>query len=154
MFSGVVDRSLGSVNPAFLALQYDVLKDFEPVALTASVPLLIVAKKAMSANHLDELIAWLKANPEKASEGKNTSHLAAILFQRETGAHLALVPYRGPGRRSTTGRFRCWRSCLLMAAYLSPPAPIKLVGAGRRLQEPRAHWNLKGRKRRKPLYAS
>ena len=89
------------VNPAFLALQYDVLKDFEPVALTASVPLLIVAKKAIAANDLKELIAWLKANPDKASEGTggrgNTSHLAATLFQRETGAHLALVPYRGAG---------------------------------------------------------
>jgi tripartite-type tricarboxylate transporter receptor subunit TctC len=89
------------VNPAFLALQYDVLKNFEPVALTASVQLLIVAKKAMPANRLNELIAWLKANPDKASEGTggrgNTSHLAAILFQRETGARLALVPYRGAG---------------------------------------------------------
>src|SRR5262245_15629543 len=89
------------VNPAFLALQYDVLKDFEPVALTASVPLLVVAKKANPANDLKELITWLKANPDKASEGTggrgNTSHLAAILFQREIDTRVALVPYRGAG---------------------------------------------------------
>ena len=49
--------------------QYDVLNDFEPVALLASSPLLIVAKKAMPAKDLKELIAWLKANPDKASRG-------------------------------------------------------------------------------------
>src|SRR5262245_53149702 len=57
------------VNPAFLPLQYDVLKDFAPVGLTATVSLLIVAKKAMPANDLKELIAWLRANPNKASQG-------------------------------------------------------------------------------------
>src|SRR5215510_6580414 len=80
------------VNPAFLSLQYDVLKDFKPIALTATVQLLIVAKKAMPANDLKELIAWLRANPGKASQGTggpgNTSHLAAILFQKETGTQL------------------------------------------------------------------
>jgi tripartite-type tricarboxylate transporter receptor subunit TctC len=89
------------VNPAFLSLQYDVLKDFEPVALTATVKLLIVAKKAMPANDLKELTGWLRANPGKASQGTggpgNTSHLAAILFQKETGTRLGLVTYRGAG---------------------------------------------------------
>jgi tripartite-type tricarboxylate transporter receptor subunit TctC len=87
------------VNPAFLALQYDVLKDFEPVALAASVQLLIVAKKATPASNLKELIAWLRANPDKASVGTggrgNTSHLAAVLFQMGTGTRLGFVPYRG-----------------------------------------------------------
>jgi tripartite-type tricarboxylate transporter receptor subunit TctC len=89
------------VNPAFLSLQYNVLKDFEPVALTATVQLLIVAKKAMPANDLKELIAWLKANPDKASQGTggrgNVSHLAAVFFQKETGTRLGFVPYRGAG---------------------------------------------------------
>jgi tripartite-type tricarboxylate transporter receptor subunit TctC len=89
------------VNPAFLSLQYDVLKDFEPIALTATVQLLIVAKKAMPANDLKELIAWLRANPDKASQGTggrgNVSHLAAVFFQKETGTRLGFVPYRGAG---------------------------------------------------------
>jgi tripartite-type tricarboxylate transporter receptor subunit TctC len=89
------------INPAFLALPYDVLNDFEPVALTATVPLMIVAKKAMPANNLQELIAWLKANPDKASLGTggrgNVSHLGAIFFQSETGTRMGLVPYRGAG---------------------------------------------------------
>ena len=89
------------INPAFLALHYDVLNDFEPIALTASVPLLVVAKKAMPANNLKELIAWLKANPDKASLGTggrgNVSHLAAVFFQRETGTRMGIVPYRAAG---------------------------------------------------------
>jgi tripartite-type tricarboxylate transporter receptor subunit TctC len=87
------------INPAFLALHYNVLSDFEPIALTTTVPLLIVAKKAMPANNLKELIAWLKANPDKASLGTggpgNISHLAAVLFQKETGTRTGFVPYRG-----------------------------------------------------------
>jgi tripartite-type tricarboxylate transporter receptor subunit TctC len=89
------------INPAFLALHYNVLNDFEPIALTATVPLLIVAKKAMPANNLRELIAWLKANPDKASLGTggrgNVSDLAAVFFQRETGTRMGIVPYRAAG---------------------------------------------------------
>ena len=89
------------INPAFLALHYNVLNDFEPVALTTSVPLLIVGKKAMLPNNLKELIAWLKANPDKASLGTggrgNVSHLAAVFFQRETGTRMGIVPYRAAG---------------------------------------------------------
>jgi tripartite-type tricarboxylate transporter receptor subunit TctC len=89
------------VNPAFLSLQYDVLKDFEPVALTSTGQMLIVARKAMPTNDLKELIAWLKANPDKASQGTggpgNVSHLAAVFFRKETGTRLGFVPYRGAG---------------------------------------------------------
>ena len=87
------------VNPAVLQLQYDVIKDFEPIGLLAGIELLIVAKKSITAHDLKELIAWLKANPDKASLGTagkgTTPHLAALLFQRETGTRFALVSYRG-----------------------------------------------------------
>jgi tripartite-type tricarboxylate transporter receptor subunit TctC len=56
------------VNAAY-RLQYDVLNDFEPVALLTNSSQLIGAKKTMPANDLKGLIAWLKANPEKASAG-------------------------------------------------------------------------------------
>src|SRR6202521_582342 len=56
-------------NGAVYALKYDVLNDFEPVSLVATQPLLIVAKKAMPADDLKGLIAWLKVNPGKASAG-------------------------------------------------------------------------------------
>jgi len=56
-------------NGAAFPLPYDLLTDFEPVSLLVSNPLLIVARKTMPANDLPELIAWLKANPGKASQG-------------------------------------------------------------------------------------
>jgi tripartite-type tricarboxylate transporter receptor subunit TctC len=51
----------------------------------------------MPAKDLKELIAWLKANPDNASYGFSTavSRILAVLFQKETGTHFALVPYRG-----------------------------------------------------------
>src|SRR5215471_13183104 len=87
------------LNGAIYRLSYDLVKDFEPIALVASNPMVIAAKKAMPANDLAELIAWLKANPDKASAGTTgtggASHVAAILFQKETGTRFQFVPYRG-----------------------------------------------------------
>jgi tripartite-type tricarboxylate transporter receptor subunit TctC len=95
-FGGVGTHVL---NGAVFALRYDVLKDFEPVSLIATAQLLIVAKKAMAANNLKDLIAWLKANPGKASQGNggpgSLTHFAGISFQKETGTHFGSVPYRG-----------------------------------------------------------
>ena len=56
-------------NGAAFQLPYDILNDFEPVSLLVANPLLIVARKTMPATDLRELIAWLKADPGKASQG-------------------------------------------------------------------------------------
>jgi tripartite-type tricarboxylate transporter receptor subunit TctC len=84
---------------ALYALPFDLLKDFAPVALLASEPLLVVAKKSMPAANLKELIAWLKANPGKASAGiagvGATGHVTGIAFQQATGTRFQFVPYRG-----------------------------------------------------------
>jgi len=86
-------------NGALYTLNYDVIGDFEPVSLLAATPQLIVSKKTMPANHLKELIAWLKANPDKASQGTSGiggySHLAGVLFQKRTGTRFQFVFYRG-----------------------------------------------------------
>jgi tripartite-type tricarboxylate transporter receptor subunit TctC len=86
-------------NGATYKLSYDVLNDFEPVALLVTNPLLIVTKKAVPAKNLQELIAWLKVNPGKASQGTSgvgsASHVAGAYFQRETGTSFQVVPYRG-----------------------------------------------------------
>jgi len=80
-------------------LQYDVLKDFTPISLIANIPYVLVAKKGFPANDLKTLIAWLKANPNKASVatgGVGTpQHVSALLFQDITGTHFQFVPYRG-----------------------------------------------------------
>jgi tripartite-type tricarboxylate transporter receptor subunit TctC len=58
------------VNGAGYQLQYDVVKDFEPVSLLADTPQWIVARKTFPANNLNEFIEWLKQNPGKATAGR------------------------------------------------------------------------------------
>jgi tripartite-type tricarboxylate transporter receptor subunit TctC len=87
------------VNGAVYALPYDVLHDFEPVALLTTVPLLIVARKSMPADDLKGLIAWLRANKARATWGTqgvgSPSHIGGVFFQNITGTSLRFVPYRG-----------------------------------------------------------
>jgi tripartite-type tricarboxylate transporter receptor subunit TctC len=86
-------------NGATYALQYDVVADFEPVALLSSAPLWIVTRKSMPAANLQELIAWLKANPDKATAATvgigTAAHLCGLYLQDKTGARFQFVPYRG-----------------------------------------------------------
>ncbi len=86
------------VNGAIYALQYDVLKDFEPVVLLSKNPVLIVAKNSTPANDLKGFIAWLKANPDKASAGTagagSPQHVSGLLLQNITGTRFRFVPYR------------------------------------------------------------
>jgi tripartite-type tricarboxylate transporter receptor subunit TctC len=85
-------------NAAIYSLSYDTLVDFAPIALIGSSPLVICARQNMPANSLKELIAWLKANPDKTSQGTNgpgsIMHVAGIFFQKETGTRFQFVPYR------------------------------------------------------------
>jgi len=87
------------VNGAVYQLSYDVLKDFEPVAMIASNPQLIVSKNAVPAKDLSELVAWVKANQDKVSVGTagvgSASHVGGIYFQDIIGTKLLFVPYRG-----------------------------------------------------------
>jgi tripartite-type tricarboxylate transporter receptor subunit TctC len=87
------------VNGALYKLPYDVVEDFEPVALMPSQPMLIVARKTVPARDLRELIAWLKSNPDAATQGTagpgSIGHIAGLFFQRETGTRYRFVPYRG-----------------------------------------------------------
>jgi tripartite-type tricarboxylate transporter receptor subunit TctC len=58
---------------------------------------LLFARKSMPAKNLDELIAWLKANPNMASAGfgASSTHLVTAFFQKQTGTKFTVVPYRG-----------------------------------------------------------
>jgi tripartite-type tricarboxylate transporter receptor subunit TctC len=89
------------VNGAVFSLTYDVLNDFEPVALIVNTPLLIVARKSVPAKNLKEFIAWLRANPDKATAGTGgpggASHVAGVYLQKETGTRFQFVAYRGLG---------------------------------------------------------
>jgi len=86
------------VNGAIFSLPYDLLKDFEPVARLSSNPYIVVSKNDLPAHDLKELIAWLKANPDKASEGTagagSGQHVSGVYFQSATGTRFQFVPYR------------------------------------------------------------
>jgi tripartite-type tricarboxylate transporter receptor subunit TctC len=88
-------------NGAIYALPYNVLSDFAPVALHGFFYYVLAAKKTLPANNLQELIAWLRANPDRASLGTSgvgsQPHLAGILFQTLTRTRFQHVPYRGAG---------------------------------------------------------
>jgi tripartite-type tricarboxylate transporter receptor subunit TctC len=96
---GIGNFSSHVVAGAIYGLQYDVLADFEPVALLASNPQLVISRNAVPAVDLKGLIAWLKANPDKASAGTagpgSVSHVTGVFFQKETGTRFQFVPYRG-----------------------------------------------------------
>ena len=86
------------VNGATFSLQYDLLADFEPVALLSSNPYVVVARKDLPAKDLRALIAYLKANPDKVTLGTagpgSGQHVSGVYFQKATGTVLRFVPYR------------------------------------------------------------
>jgi tripartite-type tricarboxylate transporter receptor subunit TctC len=86
-------------NGAIYTLPFDLVNDFEPIALVATNPQIIVSKNEVPANDLRGLIAWLKANPDKATMATigpgSPAHIAGVLFQKVTGTSFRFVPYRG-----------------------------------------------------------
>ena len=89
-----------STNPAFgTKLEYDPVKDFEPVGLAAYVPQLLVVHPSVPSKSLNELIDLAKAQPGKinfGSPGAGTpGHLSIELFNTTTGAMFVHVPYKG-----------------------------------------------------------
>src|SRR5260370_24194188 len=85
------------MNGAVYSLPYDVVNDFAPISPLVTVPTVLFARKTMPAKDLNELIAWLKANPNKAAAGIATSllRLTTAFFQKETATQFTFVPYRG-----------------------------------------------------------
>ncbi|MDM0112543.1 tripartite tricarboxylate transporter substrate binding protein [Variovorax sp. J22R133] len=100
LFMGAVHHAIApSMYPK---LDYDIEKDFVPLALLANVPqVLVVNPKRVSATTYKEFLAYAKANPGKlnyASAGAGTSHhLAGELFKQQTGTFITHIPYRGAG---------------------------------------------------------
>jgi tripartite-type tricarboxylate transporter receptor subunit TctC len=86
-------------NGAIYSLAYDLVKDFEPVALLPNNPQVIVASSAVPVKDLSELVAWLKTNPNKANFGisgpGSAAHFSALHFQTITRTQFRFVPYRG-----------------------------------------------------------
>ena len=87
------------VSGAVYTLPFDMLADLTPVALLPSVPYWMVARKTLPPNTLQELVTYLKANPDKISATSvGTASLArfcGMFFQKQTGTSFQFVPYRG-----------------------------------------------------------
>jgi tripartite-type tricarboxylate transporter receptor subunit TctC len=98
---GIGQWGTNMANGAIYPLQYDLMADLEPIALIATQPFMIEARKTLPAADLKGLIGWLKANADKATEGNSgigsPSHVAGLLFQNTIGVHFQMVPYRSAG---------------------------------------------------------
>jgi tripartite-type tricarboxylate transporter receptor subunit TctC len=86
------------LNGPLFSLSYDIVKDFEPVSLVCSDSLLIVGRKTLPADNLKEFVAWLKANPDQATQGTTgaggISTVGGLFFRKQTGTRFRFVPYR------------------------------------------------------------
>ncbi len=89
-----------SINGALYAkMSYDMVKDFTPVSLLASAPNLLVVNNDLPVRNVSELIAYMKANPNKLSFGSpgigTSVHVSGELFKSLTGTSMTHVPYKG-----------------------------------------------------------
>jgi tripartite-type tricarboxylate transporter receptor subunit TctC len=97
---GQWDTHVGSI---IYKLTYDLEKDFAPIGLISINPQLMIAKKALPADDLKGLVAWMKANPGLALfvNQNAAARVTGILLQQATGTQVQFVPYRGAGPAMT-----------------------------------------------------
>jgi tripartite-type tricarboxylate transporter receptor subunit TctC len=97
---GQWDTHVGSI---IYPLNYDLQKDFEPIGLISVNPQLMVARKMLPADDLKGLVAWMNANPGKATfvNQNAAAQVSGILLQQLTGTQVQFIPYRGAGPAMT-----------------------------------------------------
>src|SRR5438105_6737721 len=97
---GQWDTHVGSI---IYKLDYDLEKDFEPIALVSNNPQLLVAKNDLPANTLVELAAWMKENPGKINfvNQNAAANVTGVLFENLTKQKVQFIPYRGAGPAMT-----------------------------------------------------
>ena len=97
---GQWDTHVGSI---IYKLNYDLEKDFEPVGLISNNPQLMVAKKNLAANNLNELVALMKKEPGKVTfvNQNAAANVSGILMQQLTKTEVTFIPYRGAGPAMT-----------------------------------------------------
>jgi tripartite-type tricarboxylate transporter receptor subunit TctC len=88
-------------SPAIYPLDYDIMRDLQPISLLSASPLWIVGKEALPPATMPELIAWMKARSEPTTFGTvgtgSAAHLCGLYFAQHAGLRLQYVPYRGAG---------------------------------------------------------
>jgi tripartite-type tricarboxylate transporter receptor subunit TctC len=80
-------------------LSYNFEKDFDPITVVATVPNILVINPSLPAKNVDELLAYMKANPGKVNYGSagvgSTEHMSGEMFRAISGTDIVHVPYRG-----------------------------------------------------------
>ncbi|MBT2325011.1 tripartite tricarboxylate transporter substrate binding protein [Variovorax paradoxus] len=80
-------------------VRYDPIKDFEPIGLIYDAPLLLLVNASLPVKSLNELLAYLRANPGKLSYSSpgngSVSHLAMTELLRRSGTQMQHIPYQG-----------------------------------------------------------
>src|SRR5262245_22620687 len=96
---GIGDQTSNVISAVASSVGYDALKDFEPISLLSTSPVALVGSNKLQAANLKELIAWLQANPDKAtvaSFGQGSGpHISGVTFQNLIGTRFRFVHYRG-----------------------------------------------------------
>jgi tripartite-type tricarboxylate transporter receptor subunit TctC len=105
--------SLGSVSShvltgALYSLQWNLIKDFDPIALLVHKPLMIVTRKSLPVDDLVGLIDWAKANPEKAMQGiagvGGAGHWRRVPKANESTVCICTIPWRWASTKGSAGR--------------------------------------------------
>jgi tripartite-type tricarboxylate transporter receptor subunit TctC len=96
---GLGQWSTHVVNAITYPLPYHVIDDFEPIALLTITPQLIIARKDFPPKDATELVAWLKANPDKATAATvgaaGGAQVSSMYFEKAVGTKFRFIPYRG-----------------------------------------------------------
>jgi len=126
-----------TINQHLRKMPYDPLKDFAPVSLIATVPLVLVASPASGLDSVQALVDKARQSPDKltmASSGNGTSgHLAAEVFMATTGTKLYHVPYKGQAEAVTdvlAGRADLNFSAIANVLSLAQAGRLKVLGIG------------------------
>ncbi len=129
-YSILMTSSSFVINPSLHAqTPYDPIKDFEPIAIAASSPNVVVVNPNVTAKNMQELAEAVRRDPDKFSFGSagigTTPHLSGELFRLSAGIKLVHVPFAGagPALQATVGGFT-------PITFSSLPAAIPLIKGG------------------------
>jgi tripartite-type tricarboxylate transporter receptor subunit TctC len=89
-----------TINPAtYSKLPYSPTRDFTPISMIASFPLIVTVNPALNIRSIKELIDYAKANPGKANYASSAGifQIATEMFKQRTGAPFEMIPYKGSG---------------------------------------------------------
>lgn len=133
-----------TVNPhLYKTVGYDTLKDFEPVATVADLPLALVVNPSLPVKTVAELVAYAKANPTQLSHpssGNGTlSHLLMEDFKRRAGITIQHVPYQGSAKAMTDlvgGQVQVGLDTLAVTSQLAESGKLRMLAVGTRERLP------------------